>query len=133
MFDPDVASKHYLSHELVANRLYEAFFDAICGPRGARTFDVDTPMKGLTLEFRKSLRPDQPFDMGVELVAIGVHTYRLRVTGRDLAGQILFVGELTPITVDGERRAIPLPDRLRGLLAAYPGAPRPEADSRETG
>ena len=81
----------------------------------------DTPAKGLSFEFRASLRPGDEFEMTVLIADIRNRTFDLDILGRDLDGKDLFRARLTPITINrGDRsRAIELPAMLRERLESY--------------
>ena len=80
----------------------------------------ETPSRALSFDFRSSLRPDDEFDMTVDVAEIRSRTYTLTVTGRSLTGEEVFIARLTPICVARrERRAIEIPGPFRAKLEAY--------------
>jgi len=82
-----------------------------------------TPTRALAFDFRRSLRPDEEFDLTVSVRDIRTRTYVLDITARTLAGEDVFRAELTPICVArGERRAIDIPERFRHALEQYQAA-----------
>lgn len=80
-----------------------------------------TPTRALTLDFRRSLWPDDSFDIAVTVEAINTRTYTLVMTARmSEGGDTAFVARLTPICVRrGTRDAITLPASLRNALEHY--------------
>lgn len=91
------------------------------GPQHAKDHHgFGTPTRGLTFDFRSSLRPDDEFEMEVSVDEIRSRTYSLVVHGRTLTGTTVFIAKLTPICViRGQRQAIPVPAILRDALLAY--------------
>ena len=79
-----------------------------------------TPTRALTFDFRRSLRPDEQFDMEVRVGKIGSRTYELHMHGFNQAGQTVFLACLTPICiVRGKREGIAIPDVFRKALEDY--------------
>ena len=79
-----------------------------------------TPTRALEFDFRKSLRPDEEFDMKVTVADIQTRTYVLDITARTPAGDVVFIAALTPICIArGERRAIEIPAAFRTALDQY--------------
>lgn len=82
----------------------------------------DTPIKGLTFEFRSALEMEQVFDMTCRIADIRTRTFQVDVMARTAteAPRDVFAARLTPITVArGERRAIELPAALHSRLQGY--------------
>ena len=76
-----------------------------------------TPSRALAFDFRRSLRPDEEFDLTVVVSAIKSRTYTLEMTARTALGEDVFVALLTPIcVVRGERTAIEIPPPFRNRL-----------------
>lgn len=91
--------------------------------RAKREQGFGTPSRALAFEFRRSLRPDDEFDMTVTVAAIHSRTYVLDVTGRTLDGEVIFVATLTPVCVArDERRSIEIPPAFRQALESYQAA-----------
>ncbi|WP_432260887.1 acyl-CoA thioesterase [Cupriavidus sp. TMH.W2] len=84
-------------------------------------FGFGTPTRALELDFRRSLWPDDSFDIAVTVEAINTRTYTLVMTARmSEGGETAFVARLTPICVRrGTRDAITLPASLRNALEQY--------------
>jgi acyl-CoA thioesterase FadM len=102
-----------------AELFYGFLFD---GPpqRVKDEYQFGTPTRALAFDFRRSLKPDEDFDMTVEVSAIHSRTYTLEVTARTPGGDDVFVAQLTPIcVVRGERKAIEIPAPFRTRLERY--------------
>jgi acyl-CoA thioester hydrolase len=79
-----------------------------------------TPTRGLTFDFRKSLRPDQQFDTEVRVGKMGTSTYQLLMHARDMEGDTVFTACLTPICVaGGQPKSIPIPEYFKEKLKAH--------------
>lgn len=104
----------------------ELFYGALFGTtpqRAKREQGFGTPSRALELDFRRSLRPDDEFDMRVRVADLRSRTYVLEVTATTPQGEIVFVGRLTPVCVArDERRSIELPAALRVALEGYAAA-----------
>ena len=99
--------------------------------RAKRMHGFGTPTRALSFDFRKSLYPDDEFEMTVEVAEIGKRTFTLTVTGRGADGNVLFVANLTPVCVAREeRRSIDMPPVLREALERYIDA-RPVLNEKE--
>ena len=82
-----------------------------------------TPTRALSFDFRRSLRPDEEFDMTVTVSDIRTRTYVLDITARTPAGDDVFVAHLAPICVlRGQREAIAIPPAFRSALEHYRAA-----------
>lgn len=102
----------------------ELFYEYLFDGRPQQTKDelgFGTPTRALALDFRRSLWPDESFDIEVTVEAIGTRTYTLAMTARmSQEGDTAFVARLTPICVRrGTRDAISVPAALRGALEQY--------------
>ena len=101
-------------HEFVATLIGTPFL------RKLADMGIGLPMKAMTFEFRKSLRPEEEFDMRVHVANIGTRTFSLVIEGISLAEQSLFVATMTPICVEPKTlRSMPIPAQLRALLEDY--------------
>jgi acyl-CoA thioesterase FadM len=81
---------------------------------------VGTPMKALALEFYKTLRVDEYFDMTLYVTAVRNRTFDLLLDARDREGVPRFRATLSPILVDRATfTSIAIPDPLRGVLERY--------------
>lgn len=80
----------------------------------------DSPTRALSFDFQRSLKPDEDFLMTVTVGEIRRRTYVLDVTARSLAGELVFVGRLTPVCVArNERRSMEIPPVFRQALERY--------------
>ncbi len=102
---------------------YEHFFSSLLGdPPQARMAEMGLglPMKGMSFEFRRSLRSEQDFDMVVAVAEIRTRTFDLWVEGQLPTSESLFLIGLSPICVDAATRSsIAIPDELKHLLEDY--------------
>ncbi len=90
-----------------------------------------TPSRALAFDFRRSLRPDDEFDMTVTVASIHSRTYVLDVTGHTLEGEVIFVATLTPVCVArDERRSIDIPTAFREALESYQSACKASGQER---
>ncbi|KAI3595445.1 hypothetical protein D8I24_8066 [Cupriavidus necator H850] len=102
----------------------ELFYERLFDGRPQNTKDelgFGTPTRALAFDFRRSLWPDESFDIEVQVEAIGTRTYTLALTARMSEGRdTAFVARLTPICVRrGTRDAINVPASLRNALEQY--------------
>lgn len=104
----------------------ELFYGALFGssPQHAKHEQgFGTPSRALAFDFRLSLRPDDDFEITVQVAAIHSRSYVLEVTGRTLGGAVIFVATLTPVCVArDERRSIEIPPAFREALLNYQAA-----------
>lgn len=85
-----------------------------------RELDIGTPAKAMSIEFKRSLWPDQVFDMTVRVSAIRNRTFDLAMQATDLERNDLFAASFTAICVGYDvREAKPVPDLLREKLEKY--------------
>jgi acyl-CoA thioester hydrolase len=115
-----------------AELFYGALFDTT--PQQAkREQGFGTPTRALEFNFRRSLRPDDVFDMTVTVAAVNERTYVLDVTARTPDDEVVFVARLTPVCVArDERRSIPIPPVFRAALQRYQADCRLHAAHQET-
>ncbi|WP_087724819.1 acyl-CoA thioesterase [Pandoraea sp. PE-S2T-3] len=79
-----------------------------------------TPTRALEFDFRRSLWPDDTFDISVEVDGIRTRTFTLLMTARKADGEIAFVARLTPVCIQrGKRESIEMPAVLREALDQY--------------
>lgn len=104
----------------------ELFYGALFGtsPQSAKNLHgFGTPSRALEFDFRRSLRPDDEFDMTVRVADIRSRSYVLDVAAATPAGDTVFIARLTPVCVArGERRAIDIPPAFRTALERYAAA-----------
>ncbi len=81
---------------------------------------VDTPCKGLSLDFHVALAPDDTVDIVLEVARIGEHSWDLEATARLPDGRVAFRGRFSPICIHLEpRRKAPIPPALRERLQRH--------------
>lgn len=85
-----------------------------------RELDVGTPARALTFDFRRSLWPDQVFDMTIRVSEFKTRTFTLEIRAHDTQPGDIFVATLTAICVHYSRReSRPIPEELLSRLSAY--------------
>jgi acyl-CoA thioester hydrolase len=101
----------------------ELFYGFLLGssPQAAKQeHGFGTPTGALKLDFKRSLRPDEEFDITVRPSEIRQRSYVLQIDARTPPGEPVFSAELTPVCIGrDERRAIPLPAGFRLALEQY--------------
>ncbi|MES2535247.1 MAG: acyl-CoA thioesterase [Pseudomonadota bacterium] len=85
---------------------------------------VDTPCRGMHLDFRHALWPEDEFDIAVTVGRIGGSSWDIDVTATRCDGPIAFTGRFSPVCINrgGERadaRATAIPPALRTRLNAH--------------
>ena len=102
---------------------FEHFVAELVGnPMQARlaAADLGLPMKAMSFEFRRSLWPDQEFEMTVKVTGIRTRTFDLQVDGASLDGSSVFEILMSPICIQASNRtSIAIPSFLRERLAEY--------------
>ncbi len=95
-------------------------YNAVALFRGEVLAGYGAPAKALSLVFHRALWPDEQFDMHVHIGAIGRTTIEFRVAARTLAGEPVFDGSVTAISIaKTARKSVPLPAGMRRLAEAY--------------
>jgi acyl-CoA thioesterase FadM len=108
----------------VSNRFYAYLLDAsLESAKSQHAFG--TPVKALSFVFNKSLRPDDLFDMSVNVVGVRERSFDLAIEATDMSGDSVFSAKLSPICIARpERRSIAIPpqfkSKLQELLVATP-------------
>lgn len=88
-----------------------------------RKGEIGTPVRSLTTDLVKSLRPGEHFTSEVHVEAVGRTSFRLLVIGRRGDGALCFVGRMTCVTTSPDHRsAIPLTPLYQERLDAYRAA-----------
>lgn len=107
-----------------AELFYGVLFDTT--PQRAKSEQgFGTPSRALSFDFRRSLRPDDVFEIAVIVGAIKERTYVLDMTASTPEGDVVFTAQLTPVCVArDERRSIPIPASFRDALELYQAACR---------
>ena len=102
-----------------AELFYGALFETT-PQRAKREQGFGTPSRALAFDFRRSLRPDDEFEMTVRVGEIGSRTYVLDIVACTPRGEVVFVASLTPVCVArDERRSIEIPPAFRQALQRY--------------
>ena len=99
------------------------FFDELGGgnySRWVKTLQVDTPCKGIDLEFHGALWPEDEFEMRCTVAEIREHSYDLRVEAAQKDGRRIFTGRFSPICISQEvRKRTAIPDEMRLALERF--------------
>ncbi|VVD78881.1 thioesterase [Pandoraea aquatica] len=103
----------------IAELFYGSLFDGT--PQAVKNHHgFGTPTRALDFDFRRSLWPDDVFDVTVDVTDIRTRTFTLTMTACKEDGDIAFVARLTPICIQrGVRESIEMPDVLRAALDQY--------------
>ncbi|QYE36372.1 acyl-CoA thioesterase [Polymorphobacter sp. PAMC 29334] len=81
---------------------------------------LGTPMKAVSLEFHKMLRPDDWFEITLEVEGIRTRSFDLRALARLDGGELAFTGRISPIFVnDLTKTSQPMPAAFREKLESY--------------
>ncbi|MDB5967515.1 MAG: thioesterase [Polaromonas sp.] len=91
---------------------------------------VDTPCKGLDMEFHGALWPEDEFEMHCTVPQVREHSYDIRVEAVQQGGRKIFTGRFSPICISREvRKRTRIPDDMRAVLARFGPPPAlPTAD-----
>lgn len=85
-----------------------------------QTLQVDTPCKGMELEFQGALWPQDWFRMHCHVAAIREHSWDIRVQASQEDGRRIFSGRFSPICISREVRSrVPIPPALRDALQRH--------------
>ncbi len=89
-----------------------------------KSLQVDTPCKGMDLEFHGALWPEDEFDMACSVAAIRPHSYDLRVEATQQGGRRIFTGRFSPICISREvRQRVAIPEEMRLALQRFQSPP----------
>lgn len=82
---------------------------------------VGTPCRGLEMDFRGALWPEDEFMMRVRVREVRRTTFDMQVDAYQENGREIFVGRFTGICIpgDGERTSVAIPEALRAALAKH--------------
>jgi acyl-CoA thioester hydrolase len=84
-----------------------------------QALDLGLPAKAMSMVFKRSLWPDEVFEIEVTVRAIRTRTFDLSFSARTLEGQAVFDATMSPICVrPGTRESCPIPDPLLDRLQA---------------
>ena len=82
--------------------------------------DFNTPLRALSFDFKRSLYPEQLFDMTVYMGEMRNTTFVVEVRFSDEAGREVMAASITAICVHyTERKSRAIPERARELFDAY--------------
>ena len=85
-----------------------------------RTLQVDTPCKGLDLEFHGALWPEDEFDMKCGVSEIRQHSYDIHVEAIQASERRIFTGRFSPICISREaRHRVAIPESMLQLLKRF--------------
>lgn len=86
-----------------------------------REVGVDTPCRGLEMDFRGALWPEDEFLISVVVTAIRNSSFDLHVRAAQESGREIFLARFTPICIPkgGERKSIPIPEAYKLALQAH--------------
>jgi acyl-CoA thioesterase FadM len=85
-----------------------------------RELGFGTPSRALSFDFRRSLRPDDEFDMTVYVADVRERSYVLDIAATTSDGETVFNARLTPVCVARpERISIDIPPAFRKVLLDY--------------
>lgn len=87
----------------------------------AKETGVDTPCRGLEMDFRGALWPDDEFVMTLSVTSIRTTSFDMQVHAAQDDGREVFLARFTPICIpkSGERRSVPLPALYRAALEPH--------------
>ncbi len=81
---------------------------------------LGTPMKGLELEFRQTLRPNQFFEMAVLVTELRQRTFDVAITARNTQDETVFIGRLSPIFIDRATfTSVAIPEPFASRIRQY--------------
>lgn len=100
-----------------------AFFEHVFSAPPYEVFgplQMALPAKALAIEFRRSLRPNEWFELQIVVGEIRTRTYTLDMTARVDSRTALFVATITLICLDRtSNRGVPLPQFVRSRLMEF--------------
>ncbi|KQW64905.1 acyl-CoA thioesterase [Variovorax sp. Root411] len=98
------------------------FYSELSQGRGAewrKTLGVDTPCKGMALEFHRALWPEEEFDIAVHVGEIREHGYDIELEATQHGGVRIFSARVSPICIRTDARVrAPIPEEM--LVALQP-------------
>lgn len=85
-----------------------------------KTLQVNTPCKGMDLEFHGALWPEDEFDMHCGISQVRQHSFDIRVEAVQEGGRRVFTGRFSPICISREvRRRVPIPEEMLQALQRF--------------
>lgn len=111
----------FVEYMLGAANLFYANLTDLSYREFLQAVGVDTPCRGLDMDFRGALWPDDEFLLQVSVAALRQRSFDLRVRAWQASGREIFVGRFTPICIpkSGERKSVPIPPAYREALAQH--------------
>jgi len=106
-------------------------FDTLAGERQyfdwVKELGIDTPCKGLELEFHGALWPDDVFQMHCSVPAVRRSSFDVRVEAQQADGRRIFSGLFSPICIRrGVRERVAVPAALLEALQKLQSPPPPD-------
>ena len=99
------------------------FFDQLGQGNYSRwlaTLDVDTPCKGMDLEFHGALWPEDEFQMHCKVSSIRQHSFDIRVEALQEDGRKIFTGRFSPVCISRQvRKRVPVPQEMLRALERF--------------
>ncbi len=84
------------------------------------TLEVDTPCKGMELEFHGALWPEDEFEMRCTVAEIRQHSYDLRVEAAQKDSRRIFSGRFSPVCISNQvRKRVPIPQEMLRALERF--------------
>ncbi|OZI71990.1 acyl-CoA thioesterase [Bordetella genomosp. 12] len=82
---------------------------------------IGMPCRGLDMDFRGALWPEDEFEIRVGVQEIRRSTFDMRVHGYQEGGRDIFLGRFSAICIpgDGQRKSVAIPAALRSLLESH--------------
>lgn len=111
----------FVEYMLGAANLFYANLTELNYREFLKAVGVDTPCRGLDMDFRGALWPDDEFFMQVSVAELRRSSFDLRVRACQASGREVFVGRFTPICIpkNGERHSVPIPPAYREALTPH--------------
>lgn len=89
-----------------------------------RSLGVDTPCKGMSLEFHGALWPEDEFEMRCEVADIRHRSYDIAVEAAQADGRRIFSGRFSPICISRDvRKGVEIPPAYRVALERHAAIP----------
>ncbi|MGC3985611.1 MAG: acyl-CoA thioesterase [Pseudorhodoferax sp.] len=81
---------------------------------------VDTPCKGMALEFHRALWPEEEFEMHLQVGAVREHSYDILIEATQPGGVRIFSARVSPICIRRDARVrAPIPAAMAAALAPF--------------
>jgi acyl-CoA thioester hydrolase len=111
----------FVDYVLSAVNLFYANLSATTYREFACGLDVDTPCRGLELDFRGALWPEDEFLVRVGVAQLRESSFDLRIGATRANGEEIFIARFSPICIprNGERRRVSLPSAYREALSTH--------------